>query len=231
MQNASQGTSVPGEGGSGPSCAASGEGASSAPAVNGCGDQSEEASGHGGLLGLTRDWLDVIEVSVSYGLGVRVQSDSADSGEIKAGIGTETEAIVGLGGSFKTETFGGINASGKVGDVAEGEVKAGGTLSSKEGASLNAEAKGSIGSTGGGVKVDKNGITITPKSEVMKDVKIGGHGHVGLGAGMSVNLSQASRAWDRTSKSATAFLGAAAAWVQKFSLPNFPRMPNDSANN
>lgn len=187
---------------------------------------NDEKAGHSGMLGGVRDWLDVIEVSGSYGLGAESHGE-AGSWEYHGGVGVTTEGTIGLGGgNAQTEVFAGGNAGLKAGSVAEGEIKAGGTLSSKEGASLSAEASGSLGGVGGSVKLDKSGVAVTPKAEIKKDVKVGIHGHLGLGVGVNVNLSQARRAYTRTVASAKAFGAAVVDKLHSFNLPNFRISPD-----
>ena len=162
---------------------------------------------HKGMSGLARDWLDIVEVSVSYGVGASAQGQ-AGAAEGRAGIGVETEATTGLGGgSAKVESFVGGQVSGKAGP-AEGEIKAGFTASSREGLSLSGSAHGSIGPVSGGVKVDKHGIHADNKAQKSKDIKIGTHLHAGVGIGVHVNLSQAQRAFNRTVTSINAALNA-----------------------
>jgi RHS repeat-associated protein len=170
------------------------------PVVDPVGGDSQESKGHEGAFARVWDWLDVIEVSGSYGVGASI-SGQAGAVEARAQAGTEVEGTVGLGGGNKEVTaFGGAKASTKVGP-AEGEVKAGLTVSSKDGVSLNGEARGSVGGVGGSVKVDKSGVHVESGGDKSKDVKLGGHAHLGLGVGVNINFSQAGRAYDNTMKS------------------------------
>ena len=77
-------------------------------------------------------------------------------------------------------------------------MKAGVTLSSKDGLSAGGEARGNVGSVGGTVKVDRTGVHTYAGGEKARDMKIGTHINVGVGLGVNVNLSQASRAAQRT---------------------------------
>ena len=170
--------------------------------------ESDQPSGHAGLLGLTRDWLDAIGVSGSYGLGTSAQGQAGEV-EGHAGVGGQVEGTIGLGGGNKdVEVFGGGQASGRLGP-AEGEVKAGISLSPKDGASLSGEARGAIGSTGAGVKVNRSGVHFSVGSQKMGDTKIGAHIQIGIGVGVNINFSQAARAFERSEKSA----GALAGWI------------------
>jgi len=76
---------------------------------------NDDAEGHTGAFGLVRDWLDVIEVSVSEGFSASIGAQ-AGKFEGKAVAGVEVDATTGLGGGNKEVTvFGGAKASGQAG--------------------------------------------------------------------------------------------------------------------
>ena len=85
---------------------------------------------------------------------------------------------------------------------------------------------GSVAGVGGSVKVDKNGLTVTPQIEKAADKKIGLHAHLGVGVGIKLNLSQASRAYDRSVRQVSALLNWVSDQAHGFNLPGFPRSPN-----
>jgi len=143
------------------------------------------------------------------------------------GAGGEVEGTIGLGGGNKeVEVFGGGQASGNVGP-AEGEIKAGITVSSKEGVSVGAEASGTVGPTGGSVKLDKTGVHANLESQKKSDTKVGGHVQIGIGAGVKLNLSQASRAIANTQKAAGALMTAIGGTLRNFGVP-FNSSPHPS---
>jgi RHS repeat-associated protein len=162
------------------------------------GDQPA-GEGHGGPLGLVLDWLDVVEVSGSYGLGVSVGGQLGVA-EGTLGIGVETQGTIGLGGgNGEMTTFLGAAASGEAGP-AEAGAKVGVTVSSSDGVSAGAEAHGAVGPVGGTAKVDSTGFHAYAGVQKTKDTKLGGHAHVGVGVGANVNLSQAKRAYQNTAR-------------------------------
>ena len=178
--------------------------------------------GSTGAVGLLRDWLDVIEVNGSYGFGASV-SGQAGYAEGRAAAGEETEGTTGLGfNNGEATVFIGAQASAKAG-AAEAEVKAGVTMSTRDGASLSAEAQGKAGPAGGGVTIDKSGVRTHLASWHDTDSKIGAHVQVGVGVGVNINLTQASRAYNETVSSLHA-LGMTL--YRKFAPEGLPGGPN-----
>jgi hypothetical protein len=84
------------------------------------------------------------------------------------------------------------------------EGKAGAELSTKEGATIGATVSGHAGPLSGEAKVDTNGVHTSAKVEANKDIKLGLHAQIGLGVGVTVNLSQAARAAEHASESGLA---------------------------
>jgi RHS repeat-associated protein len=161
---------------------------------------AQQAQEHTGPFSLVQDWLDVIEVSGSYGLGASV-SGQAGGAEGRAGVGAEVEGTIGLGGgNGEVTAFAGAQVSGKAGP-AEGEIKAGITVSSKDGVSIGGEAHGAVGPVGGTVKVDRAGVHADAGGQKTKDTKLGAHVHAGVGVGVNINFSQVGRAYQNTVRS------------------------------
>jgi RHS repeat-associated protein len=169
-------------------------------------DPNGHDDGHPGAWGLVRDWLDVLEISGSYGEGVSI-GGQAGKVEVKAQLGVETEGTIGVGGgNAKVETFAGGKVTAKAGS-AEAEIKAGITASTKDGVSASAKAEASAGSKTASVTADKNGVHTETGAQKTQDSKLGGHATLGLGVGIAINTSQAGRAYDRTAQSARAAQG------------------------
>jgi hypothetical protein len=84
------------------------------------------------------------------------------------------------------------------------EGKAGAELSTKEGATISAAVSGHAGPVNGEVKVDTNGVHTSANPGANNDVKVGAHGQVGLGVGVTINLSQAARAAEHARESGVA---------------------------
>jgi len=152
----------------------------------------------------SESWLDVIEVSGSYGWSIGV-SGQAGSAEYSATSGVTVEGTTGLGGGNAEVKGTGdvVNGKVKLGDY-EGSVKVGVEASSKEGLNAQAKAEVSAGPAKAGVSVDRNGVHTSVGAEKQGDIKLGGHVHAGLGAGVNINFSQAGRAWDATVRSVQA---------------------------
>jgi RHS repeat-associated protein len=162
---------------------------------------------HPGAWGLVRDWLDVIEVSGSYGESASVGWQVGKAVEVKLQVGTEVEGTIGAGGgNGKVETFTGGKAVAKAGSVG-GEVKVGVSTSTKDGVSASAKAEASAGSKTASATVDKNGVHTDVGAKKDQDSKLGGHVTLGVGVGVAINTSQAGRAYDRTAQSAQAATG------------------------
>jgi hypothetical protein len=153
---------------------------------------------------LALSWLNVIEVSGSYGWSVGV-SGQAGSAEYQATSGVTTEGTIGLGGGNGEVKVSGdvVNGKVKLGDY-EGSVKAGVEVSSKDGMTAKAGAEVSAGSLKAGVSVDKDGVHTSVGSEKNGDIKLGAHVQGGLGVGLNINFSQAGRAYDQSVQSVNA---------------------------
>jgi hypothetical protein len=179
-----------------------------------------------------RAWLDVVEVSfsVSEGASASGQAGVAE-GTLSAGAEAKVTVPLGFDKTPEVETFGGVDVKGKV-PGAEGEIKAGGELSSNDGATLKAEAGGSAGPVSGSVSVDKNGVHRSAELEKKADIKLGAHVNLGLGVGANVNLSQLRRAVQATNASISAafsavsgYLGGLNARAPTLSRSPFPQFP------
>jgi hypothetical protein len=153
-----------------------------------------DADGHEESFG--RQIADIVEVSYSEGAGAHAEIQAGHN-EVHANVGANVEASIGLGGgNAEVKVFGGADAGGKAGPV-EGKVEAGATLSSAEGASLNAKAQIGAGSlhAGGGVSLDKEGLhkSVDVGADKSKDSKLGVHVQAEVGVGVAINFSQAER--------------------------------------
>jgi RHS repeat-associated protein len=165
---------------------------------------AQNQSEHSGAAAPFLDFLDIIEISVSYGTGASA-SGQVGSVEGRAGVGVESEFTTGLGGgNQELSTFGGAQASAKAGSAAEGDIRAGATVSTKDGVSAGGEIHGNVGTLGGTVKADKTGVNAYPEGQRQKDMKLGGHLTAGGGVGVHINLSQAARVWGNTVSSIAA---------------------------
>jgi RHS repeat-associated protein len=153
---------------------------------------------------LALSWLNVIEVSGSYGWSVGV-SGQAGSAEYQATSGVTTEGTIGLGGGNGEVKVSGdvVNGKVKLGDY-EGSVKAGVEVSSKDGVTAKAGAEVSAGALKAGVSVDKGGVHTSVGAEKNGDIKLGAHVQGGLGGGLNINFSQAGRAFDQSVQSVNA---------------------------
>jgi RHS repeat-associated protein len=171
----------------------------------GSSDSDDSKQGHTGDLGLARDWLDVIEVSGSYGLSAGVSGQAGSEVKYEGTTGVTTEGTIGLGGGNGEVKVSGdvVNGKVKLGDY-EGSVKAGVEVSSKDGVKAQASAEVSAGPVKASVTVDKTGVHTNAGGKKEGDVKLGVHGHAGLGVGVNINLSQAKRAYDRSVQSVNA---------------------------
>lgn len=164
-------------------------------------EDGDEKRGHDGVSGLARDWLDVVEVNGSVGLGVGVGGQAGVAEYRLEATALGVEGTIGLGGgNGDAKALSEFTAHGKVGPV-EGTVKAGGEVSIREGANAQAKVEGGVGEAKVGVGVDKNGVSTSAGISKDADVKLGAKVKVGIGAGVNVNASQAGRAWDRTVQS------------------------------
>lgn len=67
-----------------------------------------------------------------------------------------------------------------------------------------AGAEVSAGSLKAGVSVDKSGVHTNVGPKMNGDIKLGAHGHLGLGIGLNINFSQAGRAYDQSVQSVNA---------------------------
>ena len=166
---------------------------------------NEQGQGHSGNLGLARDWLDVIEVSGSFGWSAGVSGQAGSEVKAEGTAGVTTEGTIGLGGGNGEVKVSGAVVNGKVklGNY-EGSVKGGVEVSSKDGVKARASAEVSAGPVKASIAVDNTGVHTNAGAQKQGDVKLGAHAHAGLGVGVNINLSQAKRAFDRSVQSVNA---------------------------
>jgi len=153
---------------------------------------------------LASDVLNIVEVSGSAGVGshgeIQVGTVEFSGGYNVIGV----EGTTGLaGGNANATVLTGVQGEAKV-PGASVEGKAGAELSTKDGATLGATVTGHAGPVSGEVKVDTSGVHTSAKMEANKDIKLGLHMQIGLGVGVTVNLSQAARAAERARQSGLA---------------------------
>ena len=164
-----------------------------APQRNGTGVNQDTLTG----IQVALQWFDVFELSGSVEVGASV-GGQIGTVEGKAGVGAEFEATVGVGGgNGEISAFGGAQASAKAG-LAEAEIKAGGTASTKDGLGVSADAHANAGPAGAGVKADRTGLHAYASIQHKTDFKLGGHVTGGIGVGVNINFSQANRAFHAT---------------------------------
>lgn len=114
------------------------------------------------------------------------------------------EGTTGLaGGNANATVLTGVQGDAKV-PGASVEGKAGAELSTKDGATLGVKVTGHVGPASGEVKVDARGAHASAQVEGNKDIKLGAHAQIGLGVGITVNLSQAARAAEHATQSSLA---------------------------
>lgn len=154
---------------------------------------------------LALSWLNVIEVSGSYGWSAGVSGQAGTEVKYEATSGVTTEGTIGLGGGNADVKVSGdvVNGQLKLGEL-EGSVKAGIEVSTSEGVKAGAEAEVMAGPAKAGVSVDKDGVHTDVGTEKEKDIKLGAHVHAGLGVGVNINFSQAGRAIGQTVQSGLA---------------------------
>lgn len=159
-----------------------------------------------GSPNLFAEWGNVIEVSGFAGLGIG-GSFQAGTVEYTAEAAVGVEGTIGLGGGNKELKVDYGTKLGADGKIIGGDLHAGGSLSTKDGA--NAEVGGSLKAPGvsAELKGDKDGVSakIVPGVSKKEDIKVGAGVKVGeLGAKAKINLSQAKKAWNDTVKSVQA---------------------------
>ena len=153
--------------------------------------------------------MDVIEVKVSTGMGVK---GSYQFGQVETTLfdkGVVVEGKVGVGGGDPEVKASLKLAEGSVnaGPV-QGKYKVGAEISSNGEATFGGSVSGKVGPLQGSVSADVvNGVktSATVEGSAKFDEKIGFHGHGVGGIGLSINLSQASRASQRTREGLQAF--------------------------
>jgi hypothetical protein len=148
--------------------------------------------------------LNIVEVSGSAGIGshgeIQVGTVELSGGYNVIGV----EGTTGLaGGNANATVLTGVQGEAKV-PGASVEGKAGAELSTKEGATIGAAVSGHAGPVSGEVKVDTNGIHTSAQAGGNKDIKLGAHAQIGLGVGVTLNLSQAARAAEHARQSGLA---------------------------
>jgi hypothetical protein len=121
----------------------------------------------------------------------RVQRDLQSSPRSKLEAGSNGTVLTGMQGEAKAP---GASVEGKVG--AE--------LSTKEGATIGAAVSGHAGPLSGEIKVDTNGVHTSAQVGGNKDIKLGAHMQIGVGVGVTVNLSQVARAAEHARQSGLA---------------------------
>jgi RHS repeat-associated protein len=170
--------------------------------------QANEAQDRAG--GLIRDWLDVVEVSVSAGITAGVSGQAGVEEHKLEATPLAVEGHTGLGGgNADAGIVTGASAEGRAGPLQAGANVDGG-LSIKEGP--HASAEGNVGPIGGQVTVNHEGVTTSAGVGRTKDTKLGARVKLGVGIGVSLNLSQAGRATARTIQAVRAVVNFVSGW-------------------
>jgi RHS repeat-associated protein len=157
---------------------------------------------HEGAFSLVQDWLDVVEVRGSAGVGAGAggQCGAAEFRAEYTLIGVEGKSGLG-GGNAEGKVLTQFKVAGKVGDVG-GEAKLTAEASTRTGmgAELKGEAQAGPASTAVGVKAGPGGLQPVSNTKATTDIKLGVDLKVGVGVGVGVNFSQVGRAYGNTAQ-------------------------------
>ena len=169
-----------------------------------------DPDGHDGLWQLVKQWLNVVEITVSASVGVKVSGQWGVAKTEAHATLVGVEGITGLGGGGKNaKVTTGIGASASAGP-GRASVSVGAEASTKDGASASASAKISAGAVGASASasVDKEGTQHSAGPDVSKDIgggdndsKVGFSVTDGVGLGVAVNFTQLGNAVDATADS------------------------------
>ncbi|HWR14279.1 MAG TPA: RHS repeat-associated core domain-containing protein [Terriglobales bacterium] len=157
--------------------------------------------------GLIKDFLNVVEVEVDAGVGVKA---SAQAGTVEykveaLRVGVELKSGLG-GGNAEAKDVAKLFEFGAQSGPVEGKIKAGAELSTVDGAKVEASANGRIGPVQGSVSINHDGNV--DKSLTLagnKDVKVGATLQGMIGIGVKINFSQLGRALSSTRESLNLF--------------------------